>query len=422
VDQEANVRYEKTLEDLNLAHDRVKALESELELKTTELNAALNAIQQARSKEDELEESYVEKNQLEELVEKLTSQLDGLQDDLDLKIQELNEVQGAKQEVLLRNEVLDADVEQKKLEINQAQAELVEVRLKLEATGAELERAKQDLQESCARTEELVRMNEQLEREKKDAVASKETIEEELRINADAALEKARLSMDAVHRNDSEVHALQDSLEKTRSQAQHLQSSNEELLSELNLAKTKIDDLYNDLQSANAALSALNEEAASRNQDYSAELDRKTQAIQQLEVTLKETKLQLTELQSMQEVVQTELNESKRRIIDLEENLESECDARVAVQRATAEAASVAAVALHANVEEKEKIDRELLEYRERVARLTLELSHSTSALESAKAEVLQLENSSRTERVPREELHALTSELKEALQRVFQL
>jgi chromosome segregation ATPase len=48
VDQEANARYEKTLEDLNLAHDRVKALESELEVKTTELNAALNAIQQAR--------------------------------------------------------------------------------------------------------------------------------------------------------------------------------------------------------------------------------------------------------------------------------------------------------------------------------------------------------------------------------------
>jgi chromosome segregation ATPase len=70
VDQEANVRYEKTLEDLNLAHEGVNALESELELKTTELNAALNAIQQARSKVDELEESYAEKNQLEELVEK----------------------------------------------------------------------------------------------------------------------------------------------------------------------------------------------------------------------------------------------------------------------------------------------------------------------------------------------------------------
>jgi chromosome segregation ATPase len=42
--------------------------------------------------------------------------------------------------------------------------------------------------------------------------------------------------------------------------------------------------------------------------------------------------------------------------------------------------------------------------------------------LKSAKAEVLQLENTTRTERVPREELDALISELKEALQRVFQL
>jgi chromosome segregation ATPase len=193
-------------------------------------------------------------------------------------------------------------------------------------------------------------------------------------------------------------------------------------LSEIDVAKTKIKDLENDLTSTNATLCAINEETASKNQEYSAELNRKTQVIQQLEVSLKDSSVHLSELQSTKEVVETELSELKQRIVDVEENLESECRAHAAVQRAAGEAASVAAAALQANVEEKEKIEQQLIEYREKAIKLSLELDHSTSALEAAKAEVIQLEKTARFERVPREDLDALSSELKEALLRVSQL
>ena len=227
--------------------------------------------------------------------------------------------------------------------------------MKLESATTEVNTTKQDLHESCTRTQELVRLIEQLEMEKKDAVVSKEATEKELRIKSDA-LEEAQKSMEEVHRSgSSEVNVLQDLLDKTRAETQQLQSANQELLSEIDVAKTKIKDLENDLTSTIATLCAINEETASKNQEYSAELNRKTQVIQQLEVSLKDSSVHLSELQSTKEVVETELSELKQRIVDVEENLESECRARAAVQRAAGEAASIAAAVLQANVEEKDR-------------------------------------------------------------------
>ncbi|KAK4005430.1 hypothetical protein OUZ56_007143 [Daphnia magna] len=421
-EKKPNPEYEKTCEDLSHALERIEKMKLELESKTAEVHAAQNDLQQTRSRMEEVEQSSFEKIQLEELVEKLTSQLDNLQDALDSKTQELADVQEAEKEAsLIQKENFNAELEKKLLEINQVHGEITATRLELASTTADLKSVRQELEEVRTNSQELLRLKEQLETEKKELLVTVEALEEQIRIKS-IAMEEAQKELEELRSNDSEVDCLRNALEKTRGQVKELQVTNKELIDEISLAKIKIGELSDDLQSKVNILSATDKQAASKQQELSVELDIKLQIIDKLEFSLKEAHAHLIELQSMKEIVQNDLAEANRRIEDLEENLESECDAHLALQRVAEQAASIAAAASKNNLEEKEKTEHQLLELQGRVDELTKTLDETTTTLESAKAEIIKFEHSSRVTMVSREDFNALQSEWKEAIQQVSRL
>ncbi|KAI9560764.1 hypothetical protein GHT06_011716 [Daphnia sinensis] len=422
LEQKPNLEHEKTCEDLSHALEQVGKLKLELELKTAEVHAAQNDLQQTRIRMEEVEQSSFEKIQLEELVEKLTSQLDSLQDALDSKTQELADVQEAEKEAsLLQKENFNAELEKKMLEINQVNGEITALRLELDSTTADLKSVRQELEEVRTNHQGLLCLKEQLETEKKEVLSMVEALEEQIRIKS-IAMEEAQKELEELRSNDSEVVCLRNALDKTRGQVEELQVINKELVDEISLAKIKIEELSDDLQSKDNILSATDKEAASKLQELSAELDMKLQIIDKLELSLKEAHARLIELQSTKETVQNDLAEANRRIEDLEENLESECDAHLALQRVAEQAASIAAAASKNHLEEKEKTEHQLLELHGRVNELTRTLEETTTALEAAKAEVIKFEHSSRVTMVSREDFDALQSEWKEAIQQVSRL
>lgn len=421
-EKKPNPEYEKTCEDLSHALERIEKMKLELESKTAEVHAAQNDLQQTRSRMEEVEQSSFEKIQLEELVEKLTSQLDNLQDALDSKTQELADVQEAEKEAsLIQKENFNAELEKKLLEINQVHGEITATRLELTSTTADLKSVRQELEEVRTNSQELLRLKEQLETEKKELLVTVEALEEQIRIKS-IAMEEAQKELEELRSNDSEVDCLRNALEKTRGQVKELQVTNKELIDEIGLAKIKIGELSDDLQSKVNILSATDKQAASKQQEFSVELDIKLQIIDKLEFSLKEAHAHLIELQTMKEIVQNDLAEANRRIEDLEENLESECDAHLALQRVAEQAASIAAAASKNNLEEKEKTEHQLLELQGRVDELTKTLDETTTTLESAKAEIIKFEHSSRVTMVSREDFNALQSEWKEAIQQVSRL
>lgn len=422
IEHKPNLEDEKISEDLSHALGQIEKLKLELELKTAEVHAAQNELERTRSKMEEVEQSAFEKIQLEELVEKLTDQLDGLQDALDSKVQELADIQDAEKEAsALQKENFNTELGKKMFEINQVRGELTVVRLELDSTTADFQSARQELEEVRTRSKELLRLNEQLETEQKEAVVLTEALEEQIRIKS-LAMEKAQNELEEIRSNDSEVDSLRNALEKSRAQIDELQVCNDQLLGELSLANLKVDALGNELQSNIDTLSAIEKEAASKQQEFSVELNLKLQIIDKLEFNLKEINSRLTELQALKETVQNDLAEATRRIQDLEENFESECDAHVALQRAAQQAASIAAAASKNHLEEKEKTEHQILELHEKIKELTRALDEATIALEAAKAEISRFEHSSRVTKVSREDFDGLQSEWKEAIQRVSQL
>ncbi|XP_057372757.1 uncharacterized protein LOC130693602 [Daphnia carinata] len=421
LEQKPNIEHEKTYEELSRALEQIEKLKLEFDLKTAEVHAAQNDLKQTRSRMEEVEQSSFEKIQLEELVEKLTSQLDSLQDALDSKTQELADVQEAEKEALLQKENFKAELEKKLLEISQAHDEITAVHLELDSTTADLKSVRQELEEVRTNSQEFLRLKEQLETEKKEVLVMVEELKEQIRIKS-IAMEEAKKQLEELQGNDSEVDCLRNALEKNRGQVEELQVTNKELVDEISVAKIKIEELSDELQSKINILSATDKEASSKQQELSVELDIKLQIIDELELSLKEAHARLIEVQSMKEIVQNDLAKAKRRIEDLEENLESECDAHLALQRVAEQAASIAAAASKNSLEEKEKTEHQLLELHGRVNELTRTLEEKTTALEAAKAEVMKFEHSSRVTMVAREDFDALQSDWKEAIEQVSRL